>query len=175
MKEVWKDIPGYENLYQVSNKGRIKSLYNYKRNGTDILIPRLKKGYYTIGLRKSGKRKWIGIHRLVAMAFIPNENNYKCVNHKDENPINNVVSNLEWCTHKYNNCYGTRIERVKEKVSKPVLKYDLKGNFIKEYKSLMEAYRDSNIKSASNITMCCYGKYKQAGGYVWRYKGVVSQ
>ena len=91
MKEVWKDIPGYENLYQVSNKGRIKSLYNYKRNGTDILIPRLKKGYYTIGLRKSGKRKWIGIHRLVAMAFILNENNYKCVNHKDENKLNNNV------------------------------------------------------------------------------------
>lgn len=60
MKEIWKDIPGYENLYQVSNKGRIKSLYNYKRNGTNILVPRLKRGYYTIGLRKNGIRKWVG-------------------------------------------------------------------------------------------------------------------
>ena len=62
MIEQWKNIPNYENLYQISNLGRIKSLYNYKRNGTNILVPRLKKGYYTIGLRKNGIRKWYLIH-----------------------------------------------------------------------------------------------------------------
>ncbi len=174
-KEIWKDIVGYEGLYQVSNLGRVKSLYNYKRNGTNILTPRLKKGYYTVGLRKNGKRNWRGVHRLIAQAFIPNPNNYPCVNHKDENKLNNVLENLEWCTIKYNNCYGTRIERVTEKTGKKVLQFDLKGNYIREYKSLEEAARMNNIKSIGNISVCCQGKYKQAGGYIWKYKGVVTQ
>ena len=175
-KEIWKDIPNYEGLYQISNYGRIKSLYNYKRNGTNILKPRIKKGYYCIGLRKKGKRKWIGIHRLVGQTFIPNPNNYPCINHKDENPLNNYVENLEWCTVKYNNCYGTRIERARNsiKTKRKVLKYDLKGNFIKEYESISEAGRKNKILP-SGIVSCCKGKYNNCGGYVWKYKGVVSQ
>lgn len=175
MKEIWKDIKCYEGLYQVSNLGRIKSLHNYKRNGTDILIPGIKKGYYQIGLRKNKKRTWYAIHRLVAQAFIPNYDNLPQINHKDENKLNNKVDNLEWCSVRYNNCYGTRIERVKEKVSKKVLQYDLKGNFVKEYKSLSEATKQNGIKSIANISMCCNGKYKQTHGYVWKYKEVVSQ
>ena len=174
--EIWKDIPDYEGFYMVSNYGRVRSLYNYKRDGTNILRPRLKNGYYQLGLRKNNKRKWIAIHRLVALAFIPNSNNFPCINHKDENPLNNNVNNLEWCTVKYNNCYGTRLERVanSNKTKKIILKYDLEGNFIEEYKSISEAGRKNNV-GIGNIISCCKGKYKQMGGYIWKYKGVVSQ
>lgn len=171
MKEVFKDIKDYEGIYQISNFGRIKSLHNYRKN--NILKPKIKKGYYQIGLRKNNKRKWYSVHRLVAQTFLPNENNLPQVNHKDENKLNNNVNNLEWCSASYNNCYGTRIKRVQEKTSKKVLQYDLKGNFIKEYNSLREATEKNNIKSISNISLCCNGKYKQAGGYIWKYKVVV--
>ena len=176
-KEIWEDIPDYEGLYKISNYGRIKSLHNYKRNGTDILKPRINKhGYLHIGLRKNKQRKWICLHRLIAKTFIPNPNNLPCINHKDENKLNNSINNLEWCTIKYNNCYGTRIKRVveKNKMRKEILKYDLKGNFMQEYKSISEAGRKNNI-IISSISLCCSGKYKQAGGYIWKYKGVVSQ
>lgn len=168
MKEVWKDIPNYEGLYQINNFGNIKSLYNY-RGKNNILKPRIKRGYYTIGLRKDGKRKWIGIHRLLADTFIPNPNNYPVVNHKDENKLNNNLDNLEWCTVSYNNSYGTRLERVKSKVAKTIMQYDLKGNFIKEYTSLMDASRELKF-SAANISNCANGKFKQANGYIWKYK-----
>ena len=171
MKNEFKDIPNFEGMYQIDKNGNVKSLYNYRKG--NILKPRLKKGYYQIGLRKNGIRKWYAIHRLIALTFIPNPNNYKCVNHKDENKLNNNVNNLEWCTSKYNNEYGTRIERVKMKTSKPVLQYDLKGNFIREYKSVREATKLNNIKSISNISLCCKGKYKQVKGYVWKFKKVV--
>lgn len=171
MEETWKDIPNYEGLYQVSNLGRIKSFYNYKRDGTNILKPRLKRGYYTIGLRKNGKRSWIGIHRLVARAFIPNPNHNPCVNHKDENKLNNNANNLEWCTVAYNNTYGTRIKKVIEKTGKPVLQFDLNNNFIKKYNNLLEAAKENNIKSRSSICLCCSGRYSHAGGYVWKHEG----
>lgn len=171
MAEVWKDIPNYEGLYQISNLGRIKSFYNYRRDGTNILKPRLKRGYYTIGLRKNGERKWYRIHRLIAQAFIPNPNNFPVVNHKDENPLNNNIENLEWCTIAYNNTYGTRIKRVVEKTGKPVLQFDLDNNFIKKYNNLSEAAKENKIKSCSNICLCCTGRYNHAGGYIWRYEG----
>lgn len=171
--EIWKDIPGYEHLYKISNMGRIKSLYNYKRNGTNILVPKLKKGYYQIGLRKDKKRKWFHIHRLVAITFLSNPNNYKYVNHKDENKLNNCVNNLEWCSMSYNNTYGTRIERVISKTGKKVYQYDLNNNFIKSYNNLKEAATENNIKSRGNITSCCNGKYKQAGGYIWKFQEVI--
>ena len=148
-------------------------MYNYKRDGNNILKPKIKKGYYQIGLRKDNKRKWFSVHRLVAETFIDNPNNCKYVNHKDENKLNNNINNLEWCTMSYNNTYGARLEKVKQKVSKKVLQYDLEGNFIKEYSSLKEANKLNNMKSIGNISKCCKGKYKTAGGYIWRYKVVV--
>ena len=111
-KELWKDIPEYEGLYQVSNYGRIKSLHNYRGKG-NIIKPKIKNNYYQIGLRKNNIRKWFSIHRLVAENFILNSQNLPQVNHKDENKLNNYVDNLEWCTVLYNNTYGTRIDKVK--------------------------------------------------------------
>ena len=117
MNEEWRDIKGYEGLYQVSNLGRAKSLkYRGHEGCIGILTPRLDgKEYETVALYKEGKVRNTKIHRLVAQAFIPNPNNYPQVNHKDENKINNNVSNLEWCTILYNNCYGTRLKRVSDK------------------------------------------------------------
>lgn len=171
MMEQWKDIPNYEGLYQVSNLGRIKSLYNYKRDNTNILVPHLKRGYLVIGLRKNGIRKWHSIHRLVAMAFIDNKDNKPQVNHKDENKLNNRVDNLEWCTASYNNNYGTRQERVSNtnKLRQKVYMYDLDGNLIDSFKSVKEAsiktpYCMSSISNyCRNITKC--------KGYVFSYEG----
>lgn len=167
--EVWRDIIGYEGFYQISNKCRIRSLYNYKRDGTNILKPKIKRGYYQIGLRKDGVRKWYQVHRLLAQAFIPNPNNLPCVNHKDENKTNNELDNLEWCTTSYNNTYGTRIERVRERTSKKVLKYDLNGNFLERYVSVTDAGRKNNV-SPGNIVSVCKGYYKQIKGYIYRYE-----
>ena len=106
--EIWKDIKGYEGLYQVSNLGRVKS-----ERKNRLLKPRLQKnGYLRVNLYdKNSKRSTKSVHRLVAKAFISNPNNLEFVNHKDENKTNNVVSNLEWCTAKYNSNYGTKLER----------------------------------------------------------------
>ena len=110
MVEIWKDIKGYEGLYQVSNLGRIKSLPRKSKNRIvkqeNIKKPStLPKGYLQICLYKNGKVKYSSIHRLVAKTFIPNPNKFPCVNHKDCNPKNNEVSNLEWITYKENNNY----------------------------------------------------------------------
>lgn len=122
MKEIWKDIEGYEGLYQISNLGRVKSLEKYVntaiKNNTkvkrkeQILKQYNKNGYLQVTLTHNNKRKYFGVHRLVANAFIPNLNNYPQVNHKDENTLNNCVDNLEWCTAKYNCNYGTRNSRI---------------------------------------------------------------
>ena len=171
--EKWKDIEGYEGLYQISNLGRIRSFYNYRRDGTNILKPRLKRGYYQVGLRKNGERKWHHLHRLVAKAFIPNPNNLPQINHKDENKTNNVIDNLEWCSVSYNNCYGTRRERVKEKTGKKVLQYDKEMNLIKEYPSIADATKEMGLKSISSICNCCRGVTETSKNYIWKYKSEV--
>lgn len=110
--EIWKTIENYPD-YQISNMGRVKSL-NYGRTGKERVLKQGidKYGYFRVNLYKDKKRKHFSVHRLVATAFIPNPQNLPCVNHKDENPQNNCASNLEHCTHQYNNNYGTRNERV---------------------------------------------------------------
>lgn len=117
--EIWKDIKGYEGLYQISNYGNVKSLERVIEDNKGsyikkekILTPTINnRGYYHIGLRNNSKTKYYYVHRLVAEAFIPNPNNYPIINHKDEDKTNNKVDNLEWCTPKYNANYGTAIQR----------------------------------------------------------------
>lgn len=130
MQEIWKDILDYEGLYQVSNLGRIKSLnrkvtqyngYNYSERfykGKILKYCVKPNGYAQVGLGKNGKIKWFAVHRLVAQAFIDNLNNEKYINHKDENKLNNKVENLEWCSCSYNINYGTRNDKVREKLIK---------------------------------------------------------
>lgn len=172
-KIIWKDIPNYEGLYQINNFGDIKSLYNYRGKG-NVLKPRLKKGYYQIGLRKNATRQWYAIHRLVAETFIPNPKNLPQVNHKDENKLNNCVENLEWCTVAYNNCYGTRLEKTSNtnKLKKEVTQYDLDGNKLNTFKSIKSASKETKT-DFSSISKCINNKRRTANGYIWTCESVV--
>ena len=108
MIEEWRDIKGYEGKYQVSNLGRVKSLnYNHTKKEKILSDYPNTYGYLYVNLYKNGKGKPFYIHKLVAQAFIDNPNNYREINHKDENKQNNRVENLEWCNRKYNCNYGT--------------------------------------------------------------------
>lgn len=158
--EIWKDCKGYEDLYQISNQGRVWSVKRQK-----YLKPLLNtKGYLYVGLQsKNGKRKTEYIHRLVAIAFIDNPNNLPQVNHKDEDRQNNCVDNLEWCDSKYNNNYGSRNENVSKGLSKAVFCVELN----KTFDSITHASIETNI-SISCISKACSGKQKTAGKYHWR-------
>lgn len=159
MIEEWRDVVGYEGLYEVSDWGRVR------RNGKILRPAKIKNGYLLVSLYKNGIVRRVYIHRLVASAFIPNPQNLPEVNHRDENKTNNAVSNLEWCTHDYNMNYGTIYERL----SKPVLQYDRQGNFIREWPSVSKVEEELGIGN-SHISGCCLGKRKSAGGFVWRHK-----
>ena len=165
-KEYWKPVVGYEGLYEVSNWGRVKSI----KFGKERILKLHKdtSGYLCVTLCKNNNQCQFKVHRLVAEVFIDNPNNYKEVNHKDENKTNNVVTNLEWCDRKYNVNYGTRTERVAEKKSKSVLQYDLEGNFIKEWKSTRECDRNGFNQGA--VAACCRGELKTYKGFLWEYK-----
>ena len=112
MCEIWKDIRGYEGLYQVSNLGRVRSLDRIKRGahykGKILVLSKDKDGYLIVGLHDSKRSNTYRVHRLVAISFIPNPNDLPEVNHIDENKENNNVNNLEWCSTKYNLTYGSR-------------------------------------------------------------------
>ena len=173
INEIWKPIKGYEGLYEVSNFGRIKSLkrlvkkWNGYRTVPEKILRTQKDRYISVILNNKGKKRFF-VHRLVAEAFLPNPNNLPQVNHKDENKLNNCVSNLEWCTNLYNHNYGTINERISQSQSKPVLQYDLNGNLIKEWKSINECGR--NGFHQGDICKCCNGKRKTAKGFIWVYK-----
>lgn len=175
IKEIWKSLDFMEYTdYEVSNWGNVKSL-NYRRSRKERILKPNKNndGYLLVGLSNNGKRKLFTIHQLVALAFIPNPFNLPCINHKDENPLNNHVSNLEWCTHKYNSNYGTRNERISEamkgKGNKPIQQYTKEGIFIREWDSITQINQELNL-SQGNICKCCKGKRNKCGGFIWRYK-----
>lgn len=169
IEEIWKDIPGYENIYWISNKGRVKS----KNKILKLSVHR--DGYMKAGLCVNGKVRTYQVHRLVALAFIPNPNNLPQINHKDENKTNNCVGNLEWCTMEYNIFYGTGQERGKTcrglpANAKQVLQYSLDGKLLAKYPSGGEASRKTGVAPA-NISSCARHIRYQMGGYVWRYEG----
>ena len=170
MEEIWKDIEGYEGLYQVSNMGRVRSL----RNNIILKSKIERSGYERVNLSVNNIHKDYYIHRMVATAFISNPNNCPIVNHKDEDRTNNRVDNLEWCTQKYNINYGTGnkkrgLSNTNGKCSKPVLQYTKDGCFIKEWKSTMDVQRNLGFEHA-NISRCCRGKQSYAYSYIWKYK-----
>ena len=200
MKETWKDIKGYEGAYQISSFGNIRSFDRFvksgirnnpivKRKGCLLKLQTNSLGYKHISLYKDGVCKNINIHKTVAETFIPDKTNFKympyeniknidieklVVNHKDENPSNNNVNNLEWCTQAYNINYGTRnkklskIMRNYEKFSKKINQYDLEGNFIKTWGSIKEIWRETGY-TRSAISKCCRGIYKKSKGYIWKF------
>lgn len=172
LQEIWKDISNYKGLYQISNLGRVKSLS--KKSGFLTLKERIMKpiikdnGYCQIALFKDKKRCRKYIHRLVAEAFIPNPNNYPCINHKDYNKANNNVDNIEWCSYSYNNNYSNCqiIAGMSKRI--PIIQYDLHGNSIKEWESATNAGKELGFNN-SLITACCKGRIDKAYGYKWKY------
>lgn len=161
--EIFKDIKGYEGLYQVSNLGNVKALGNGGSNASKerILKPaKDKKGYLMVWLCKEGKRKMCKVHRLVGMVFLSNPNNLPEINHRDEDKTNNNVTNIEWCDRGYNVNYGTR----NQKVSKQVLCVETN----KIYPSTMEVQRELGFAN-QNISKCCNGKCKTYKGFHWQY------
>lgn len=183
MNEVWRPVKGYETLYEVSNFGRVRSLFRYKR----ILKPMISNsGYQRVDLFKNKKRKQFSVHRLVAIAFIDNPFDKPFVNHKDENKLNNCIDNLEWLDHIENCQYGTAIQRrvantdYKKRrtnnanqikaVSIPISQFDIHGNFIRHWNSAAECSRVLNI-TASGIRRVVLGERKTAGGYIFKERG----
>ena len=174
MKEIWKPIKGYEGIYDISNYGRI---YSHPRKGT--------KGGYSYGIEsyygylcfnlRNGKRVHKKMHTLVYEAFIGEVPKGYDVHHKDSNKHNNFIWNLELIEHNEHSKH--HLEEHKEKTlkacfnknSKAVIQYTLDGQFLAEYPSVTEASKQNGI-GVSNICICCKGKAKTAGGYIWKYK-----
>lgn len=155
MEEIWRDIPGYEGLYQVSNFGLVR------RDGK-IRAYGMCRGYPQVSLCKNGSVRMYYVHRLVAEVFVPNPNRYPIINHKDENPLNSRADNLEWCTYSYNMSYGSAQEN-KERAVEQLLD----GVVVKRWKSMAEAQRAGY--SQGNISLCCCGQRRSHKGYEWRF------
>ena len=180
MEEIWKDVDGYEGKYQISKLGNVMSLNYAGRGYARKLTPKCNNsGRLWVELLDGGKRKCMLIHRLVALAFIPNPENLPQINHKDENPKNNAVENLEWCDQKYNIRYSLERhpERYKEKrqtakygrrLNLKVDQFDKDGNFIKRWPNSRTIHVETKM-SDWGISECCRGNRKTAHGFIWRY------
>ena len=160
--EEWRDVPGYDGVYQVSNMGRVRNKYGHIMKSSSC------RGYRVLILRKDGKSIGCKVHRLVASVFVPNPDNLPCVNHKNENKADNRAENLEWCSVCYNNTYGTKLARQAAKNRKAVLQYSLDGTFLKRWESSKEAAEFYNC-TRENIQSSCNGYTNTARGFIWRY------
>ena len=189
--EIWKDVKGYEEIYQVSNLGNIRSLERitifesenqhkkYKANRhikCKMKKPTVNKcGYYQTVLNKNGKKRNVLVHRLVAEAFLPNLYNKPTINHIDGNKLNNRLDNLEWATYPEQQLHVNHILGKKSIISKQCrekraeqLRKKVKRSDGKIYNSIREASKDSNVHSG-NIVRCCKGVLNKTGGYSWEY------
>lgn len=178
--ECWRWVPGYEGWYQVSTRGRVRSVDRWvtDKNGIKYFIKgrilqpqRDRNGYLHIMLYRDGKHRKFYVHRLVAMAWLDNPENKPQVNHRDENPSNPDVFNLSYCTASENINYGTRNKRHADSLSKPVQALDPEtGQVVKEFPSAKEAER--NGFNLGHVAACCRGEYgyRTHKGYIWRYK-----
>lgn len=181
MEEVWKDVVGYEGLYQVSNLGRVKSCAHLvpttngftRMSPSKIRINCFDGNYYHVILYKNRKRKICLIHRLVAEAFIPNPCSLPQVNHKDGNKLNNYVDNLEWCTAQENLLHAFKTGLATPTIShyRGVLAFRLSdGSFVGEYKSQHEAARELGLNVA-HICSVLKGRVEHTCGYYFKYNG----
>lgn len=164
--EVWKNIEGFPN-YKISNLGNIKS-FTRKKFGNNLVPQPMRKGYLQVLLYKDGKPYPRKVHRLVAIAFIPNDNNLPQVNHIDGDKTNNCIDNLEWCDNSYNQIHAYKNGLEKPRFQSKVKQYSLDGIFIKQFEYIKDAAKELNIDDSS-ISACCRKKRKTAGGYIWKY------
>ena len=178
MKEVWKDVIGFEEAYQVSNFGRIKRKKrtdsNNRTHKERIMSPSIySNGYLNVELRMNNKKRRTSVHRLVAEAFIDNPLNLPQINHKDENKANNHVSNIEWCTAQYNIRYKDGVKRRRATAilnSNAVCKYSMEGEFIEKFECATDAAISVN-GSCTEILSCCHHRAHSLSykGYMWRF------
>lgn len=181
--EIWKQITGFETLYSVSTKGRVKSFgkgksTNPKNNVERIIKPSVGRGgYEKIKLFKDGKRHYFSAHRLVAETFLFNPENKKEVNHKDGNKLNNCADNLEWCTPSENQIHAFEMGLQKRRFgkdnscSKRIIQLTKEGEFVREWESINQAKKELGYNSMGIIKCCKKEKrYKTAYGYKWQYK-----
>jgi hypothetical protein len=165
MMEIWKDVPGFSNLYQVSNLGNVRSITRYKK----VLKPQIDKdGYRSVILKNKGIEKHFRVCRLVATVFVPNPHEKDIVNHIDLNRQNDCDSNLEWCTAQENVTHSVKLGRYNGHGHKPVIQLR-NGEVVKIWHSLSDASRGLNIPIA-NISKCLSGKRKSAGGFEWKLR-----
>ena len=176
-QEIWKAVIGYESYYEVSSFGRVKRIKSKNRPIEKIRKIQYKKnGYAVIMISIAQKFKLAHIHRLVAMAFIPNPDNKPQVNHKDMDKTNNHLENLEWCTHQENMAHAIKNKKWSNNAkygkenarSRKIIQYNKNGDKVKEWDNISRASEKMNI-SPGEITICCQGKRKSAGGFQWRY------
>lgn len=173
MEEIWKTVDGYEG-YQISSLGRLRK----EKNGRFYYLKQSKRWsqhkeksgcyYMEYALYKNGKRKTFAVHRLVATAFIPNDNNYPVVNHKNGIKDDNRVDNLEWCTHKQNSIHAYCVLNVTKNYGE-IIQYTKDGLLVKEYNCPSAAAFELKI-SVGNIIRCAKKQRAVAGGYIWRFK-----
>lgn len=178
---IWRPVNGYENYYEVSNTGEVKSLERIDENNhlwKERILAKQKtdKGYERVILSRNGKVKAFFVHRLVALAFPEICGVFfegaEC-NHRNEAKNDNRAENLEWCNRLYNANYGTGKQRNAEHrinhpdISKEVKQYALDGTFIAEHPSISEAHRQTGV-DIGHISDCILGKRKTAGGYAWK-------
>ena len=175
--EEWRDVVGYEGLYQVSDQGRVKSLERklpHWRGGEQIKKERIlnpgidRDGYLKLNLCAGGKTRTFFVHRLVCQVFHENPDNKPQVNHINEDKTDNRACNLEWCTCKQNINHGSRNERVAKALGKPIGQYKLDGQLIKVWPSAYMVERQTGFSQAC-IWGVANGRYKQAYGYIWKY------
>lgn len=186
MDEVWKDIEGWEGFYQISNHGRVKSLPRPRHGGHNHYMSKEKiraasvnnMGYSVVLLYKNKVYDRRYVHRMVAMAFIPNPDDKPLVNHIDNNPKNNHIDNLEWCTQTENMQHAVRMGRHKSPFkgkygaancrARAIKQFTLSGDLVAAYDSMCLAKCATGIDNSA-ISMCCSGRRKTAGGYKWSY------
>ena len=176
-KEIWKPAKGYEDCYEISNLGNVKSIPRMVKNGRGVHLSkerilkgiRDKDGYLRVRLYNNAGGRIFSVHRLVAEHFIENPQGYKEVNHKNELKTDNRASNLEWCDNAYNIRYGTGIQRCSITRSKPVIQMDKNGNKIAVFYGIREASRQTGC-AAECIRKCCHNVGHTAGGYKWKFR-----
>ncbi|MCT3335172.1 NUMOD4 domain-containing protein [Lacticaseibacillus paracasei] len=167
-KEIWRDIKGFEGLYQISTIGRVRSLDrvdsrgNY-RKGKALADVVSGNGYHQVNLWRDGKVEIKLTHRLMAKTFIPNPDNLPQVNHRDEDKGNNRVENLEWCTASYNTNYGTRNERAAKANERPI--YAVSGSGHRYFFESARKAAELLGLDRSAVSKCLRGKRKYHGGF----------